>query len=299
MRSSPRAAPGLKLMLATYFGGLGDNLTPRCRCRSPACTSTSCAAPEQLDAVLAKRAARTSCCRSAWSTAATSGAPTCGAARSRSSPWSRSAAPTCGSRRPARCCTCRSTWISETELDPELKSWLAFAVQKLGELASLGQRARPRAATRSRTRSTPRPQLQLARRPRRACTTRRSRRASPPSTPDMAAAQARLRRARDGCSRRASICRPFRPRRSARSRRRRRCARRAPPTPRARSSDAATTTSCATRPRAPSAGRRSSASTCSCTASPSATTWSSTSASSSTASPSPSTAGCSATARAA
>ncbi len=46
-------------------------------------------------------------------------------------------ATTCGSAVPVRCCTAR--WIVEREdkLDPELKSWLAFAVQKCGEIAVL------------------------------------------------------------------------------------------------------------------------------------------------------------------
>ena len=34
---------------------------------------------------------------------------------------------------------CRSISISRRDLDPDLKSWLAFAVQKMAELATLGQ----------------------------------------------------------------------------------------------------------------------------------------------------------------
>ena len=74
------------------------------------------------------------------STDATSGEPTC---RRFSNVWSRpspsAARITFRSRRLARCCTCRSISNRESDLDPDVKNWLAFAVQKMGELATLGK----------------------------------------------------------------------------------------------------------------------------------------------------------------
>ena len=40
-------------------------------------------------------------------------------------------------RRRAPCCTCRSTSSLEPSLDPELRSWLAFATQRLEEVRAL------------------------------------------------------------------------------------------------------------------------------------------------------------------
>ena len=65
----------LKLLVATYFDGLKDNLPTALACLWPACTWTWCARrnswPRSLPAC-----APTRCCRRARSTAATSGAPT-------------------------------------------------------------------------------------------------------------------------------------------------------------------------------------------------------------------------------
>ena len=57
----------------------------------------------------------------------------------------------CRSRRPARCCMCRSISSLETDLDPEVKSWLAFSVQKIERTGDARQSAdgRPRACASS------------------------------------------------------------------------------------------------------------------------------------------------------
>ena len=61
-----RGVPQLKIMLATYFGGCGDNLATRVSaCRSRACTSISCARRGQIDDLCASAARATACCRSA------------------------------------------------------------------------------------------------------------------------------------------------------------------------------------------------------------------------------------------
>jgi 5-methyltetrahydropteroyltriglutamate--homocysteine methyltransferase len=59
-----KAAPGLKLMLATYFGALGDNLATALALPVQGLHVDLVRAPEQLDAVVAG-ARRTSCSRSA------------------------------------------------------------------------------------------------------------------------------------------------------------------------------------------------------------------------------------------
>ena len=69
-----KAVPQLKIMLATYFGGLGDNRDTALALPVAGLHLDLVRAPEQLDD--ARRSCRTTaCCRSASSTAATSGAP--------------------------------------------------------------------------------------------------------------------------------------------------------------------------------------------------------------------------------
>ena len=186
----------------------------------------------------------------------------------------------------------------ETDLDPDLKSWLAFCGAEDGgardarrrrsptvaaavedALASLGRRGSGRKAS---------PKVHDAKVAARIAAIVAAMRATQrrsPSAPE--------------CSASASTCRRSRPRPSARSRRRPRSARHAPRTPRrAERCSLRDVSAGRDRARRPLAGGAS-ASTCWCTASSSATTWCSISANSFRASPSPSTAGCSPTARAA
>ena len=172
------------------------------------------------------------CCRSAWSTAATSGGPNL----PRSSIASRRSSPSAGadhigSRRPVRCCTCRSTLIARRSSIPDLKNWLAFAVQKMGELAALGAGARPAAETLSPRRSPTSADAAIAARAASAqsASTRRSRPASLRSRAGDGAAGERLSRRAANGSGRARL--PLsRQRRSVRSRRPPKFARRAPRT---------------------------------------------------------------------
>ena len=69
-----KAVPQLKIMLATYFGGLGGNRDTALALPVAGLHLDLVRAPDQIDD-LAKAFRRTACCRSASSTAATSGAP--------------------------------------------------------------------------------------------------------------------------------------------------------------------------------------------------------------------------------
>ena len=190
------------------------------RCRSPALHLDLVREPEQLDAALDGSPDGAALCRSASSTAATSGAPISTRALddARAAAVIGSAPTASWSRRPARCCTCPSTSTRETELDPELRAWLAFAAQKLDEIALLAARPRrrPRRRRRELARNAPRLDARRARprvhdpavaRTARA-RPRRCERAHSPYAERIAAQRARLG------------CRCCRPRPSARSRRR-------------------------------------------------------------------------------
>ena len=166
-------------------------------------------------------------------------------------------------------------------IDPELRAWLAFADEKLGELRTA--RARPRAATSAATSCSPRPR-------------RRSRAPRPRRVTNDRAVRAPRGRAR---RRTTTTARAVRDAARPRSARGSRCPTLPTTTigsfPQTAEIRAARAAACARgeldrrrlraflrardRRRSSRAGG-SSASTCSCTASPSATTWSSTSASS-------------------
>ena len=156
MRTSPRRVPQLKIMLATYFGGLGDNLdTALALARRRACTSISSA--RRSNSTTSCRRRRRICVlslgvidgRNIWRADLRRDARSARAGRREAR--QRIA---CRSRRPARCCMSRSISTLETGLDPDVKSWLAFSVQKIEELATLGNgaRRRPRSGRRTRWR---------------------------------------------------------------------------------------------------------------------------------------------------
>jgi 5-methyltetrahydropteroyltriglutamate--homocysteine methyltransferase len=165
----------------------------------------------------------------------------------------------------------------ETGLDPEIRSWLAFAQQKLDELQVLATALREgRDAVREPLAANA---AALAGRRMGHATAR------PPNAPPP----------RPRCWR----CPRIRPRRSARSRRPTTSAKHAPRSRPAGWTAPATKPSCATPSPTACANRKRWASTCSCTARRSATTWSNTLANNWTATRSAATAGCSPTARAA
>ena len=141
-----KAVPQLKIMLATYFGGLGANRDTALALPVAGLHLDLVRAPEQLDDLAGCR--RTACCRSASSTAATSGAPISAGS---STGWNPSSPGSAADRvQLAPSCSLLHVPIDlalETGLDPDVKSWLAFSVQKIEELAALGTRAGAAAAS--------------------------------------------------------------------------------------------------------------------------------------------------------
>ncbi|WEK49459.1 MAG: 5-methyltetrahydropteroyltriglutamate--homocysteine S-methyltransferase [Candidatus Kaistia colombiensis] len=133
------ALPRLKLMLTPYFGALGDNLETALELPVAGLHLDLVRAPEQLDTVLA-RAPRGLVLslgvidgRNIW--------------RANLATLLDRLEPVVARRgsdhlQVAASCSLLHVPIDldqETELDAELKSWLAFAVQKMDELASLGR----------------------------------------------------------------------------------------------------------------------------------------------------------------
>src|SRR5690606_14686302 len=129
------ALPKLKIMLTTYFGGLGDNLDLALGLPIAGLHLDLVRAPEQLDTVLAT---------------APQGLVLSLGAIDRRIVWRATLAailarlePVVGSRGSghveiAPSCSLLHVPIDlelETGLDPDLKEWLAFSVQKMGELA--------------------------------------------------------------------------------------------------------------------------------------------------------------------
>ncbi|WBX85179.1 5-methyltetrahydropteroyltriglutamate--homocysteine S-methyltransferase [Sphingosinicella microcystinivorans] len=128
---------GLKLMLATYFGGLGDNLETAVGLPVAGLHVDLVRAPEQLDAVVGKAPANLTLSlgvvdgRNVWKT-------DLAAVLDRIAPVA--------ARRTklliAPSCSLLHVPVDldlETKLDPAVKDWLAFGVQKLEELALLGK----------------------------------------------------------------------------------------------------------------------------------------------------------------
>ncbi|MBV8397922.1 MAG: 5-methyltetrahydropteroyltriglutamate--homocysteine S-methyltransferase, partial [Acetobacteraceae bacterium] len=131
------AAPDLRLMLTTYFGGLGDNLATALSLPVHGLHIDLVRAPEQLDAVIA--GARPDLVLSL------------GVIDGRNI-WKADLAAILDRLEPvvaagrevivAPSCSLLHTPIDldrETGLDPEIRNWLAFAVQKVAELAVLAK----------------------------------------------------------------------------------------------------------------------------------------------------------------
>ncbi len=131
------AAPGLRLMLTTYFGGLGDNLATALSLPVHGLHVDLVRAPEQLGAIVAS--ARPDLVLSF------------GVIDGRNI-WKADLAAILDRVEPvvatgrevilAPSCSLLHTPIDvarETHLDPEIRTWLAFAVQKIAELAVLAK----------------------------------------------------------------------------------------------------------------------------------------------------------------
>jgi 5-methyltetrahydropteroyltriglutamate--homocysteine methyltransferase len=132
------ALPDLKIMLTTYFGGLGDNLNTAMALPVAGLHIDLVRAPNQLDDVLKKAPKGLVLSlgiidgRNIW--------------RSNLPELLHRLEPVVARRgagqvQIAPSCSLLHVPIDldlETDLDPDLKAWLAFSVQKMGELAALG-----------------------------------------------------------------------------------------------------------------------------------------------------------------
>jgi 5-methyltetrahydropteroyltriglutamate--homocysteine methyltransferase len=134
-----KEVPGLKIMVASYFGAIGDNLETALSLPVAGLHVDLVRAPEQLNRIVA--GARKDIVvslgiidgRNIWR----SNLP---ALLDRLEP----AVATLGKDRVQIAASCSMLHVPidlelETDLDPEVKNWLAFSVQKTGELATLGQ----------------------------------------------------------------------------------------------------------------------------------------------------------------
>ncbi|QXG82382.1 5-methyltetrahydropteroyltriglutamate--homocysteine S-methyltransferase [Rhodospirillum rubrum] len=133
------ALPGLKIMLTSYFGGLGDNLETALTLPVAGLHLDLVRAPDQLDAVIAKAPRRLVLSlgvingRNVWR------APLSGIVT-----WLEPVLARIGAERIELAPSCSLLHVPidlelETDLAPDLKDWLAFSVQKMAELAVLGQ----------------------------------------------------------------------------------------------------------------------------------------------------------------
>ena len=134
-----KAAPSLKILLATYFGALGDNLAAAAALPVAGLHVDLARAPEQLDAVAgAVRADRVLSLgvidgRNIWRA-------DLAAILDRLAPVVKARG--ADAVEIAASCSLLHVPIDlelETALDADLATWLAFAIQKLGELSTLGR----------------------------------------------------------------------------------------------------------------------------------------------------------------
>lgn len=132
-----REVPELKLMLTTYFGALGDNTGLALSLPVAGLHVDLCAAPEQADALLSQARADLT--------------PSLGVVNGRNI-WRNDLSATlarldrfaghAGGIVIAPSCSLLHVPVDlelETDLDPEIKSWLAFATQKIAEVALLAR----------------------------------------------------------------------------------------------------------------------------------------------------------------
>ncbi len=133
------AAPGLHIMLATYFGDLRDNLDTMMALPVAGFHVDLVRAPEQLDAVLAKMPAKKSLSvgvvngRNIWRSDLDVCLQMVEKAIAKLGAESVQVAPSCSLLHSP------VDLDGEDKLDTELKSWLAFAKQKLSEVAILAK----------------------------------------------------------------------------------------------------------------------------------------------------------------
>ena len=129
--------PGINIMLTTYFGGLGDNLPLVAKLPVEGLHVDMVRAPEQLVTVLAAMPVQTVISlglvngRNVWRTDFEPAGEMIKQAVEMRGSQGLQIAPSCS------LLFCPEDLDLETELDPEIRSWLAFAKQKLDEVAML------------------------------------------------------------------------------------------------------------------------------------------------------------------
>jgi 5-methyltetrahydropteroyltriglutamate--homocysteine methyltransferase len=133
------AAPGLKLMLTTYFGGLGDNLTTALALPVDGLHIDLARAPQQIDAVLAAAPADLT-----LSLGVIDGRNIWRADLRKIADRLRPIVDRRGADKVILAPSCSLLHVPidarlEEKIDPELKAWLAFADQKLTELHVLSR----------------------------------------------------------------------------------------------------------------------------------------------------------------
>ena len=132
LRHGRLRAPTLKIMLTTYFGGLEDNLDIALELPVAGLHLDLVRAPGQLDSVLTKSPQGLAFARRRRRTQCLAGEPP----RDPRPPGARGRQARLGSRRdrPVLLAAARADRPrARDRLDPDLKSWLAFSVQKMGE----------------------------------------------------------------------------------------------------------------------------------------------------------------------
>lgn len=131
--------PDLKVMLATYFGALGDNLGTALALPVAGLHVDTVRAPQQLDAVIAGAPKNL-----VMSLGVIDGRNVWRADLAAVLNRLEGAVARIGRERVQIAPSCSLLHVpidlgQEDALDPDVKSWLAFAVQKIGELTTLGQ----------------------------------------------------------------------------------------------------------------------------------------------------------------
>ncbi len=133
------ALPQLKIMLATYFGGLGDNLETALSLPVAGLHVDLVRAPKQLDDILARTPRGLVLSlgvvdgRNVWRANLPAILERLEPAVAKRGADHIQIAPSCSLLHVP------IDLEQESDLDPDVKNWLAFAVQKMGELATLGK----------------------------------------------------------------------------------------------------------------------------------------------------------------
>ncbi len=134
-----RAMPNMKILLTTYFGGLGDNLDAALGLPVAGLHIDLVRAPEQLDHVLSKASSGLTLSlgvidgRNVWRANLPAILDRVEPVAARRGTDHVIIAPSCSLLHVPL------DLELETELNPDLKTWLAFAVQKIDELSTLGR----------------------------------------------------------------------------------------------------------------------------------------------------------------